>query len=72
MSTEIFRSMFPLGVRFPRGSMLCDFRNTQAIGVVPGTRLVWQALKDGRLHVRVKNKSLLDLKGMLIPQRESK
>lgn len=41
----------------------------QAIGAVPGTRLVWQALKDGRLHVRVKNKSLLDLKGMLTPPK---
>lgn len=39
----------------------------QAIGAVPGTRLVWHALSDGRLFVRVKNKSILDMKGMLIP-----
>lgn len=36
-----------------------------AIGGAPGTRLVWHSLNDGRLFVRVKNKSVLDLKGML-------
>lgn len=41
----------------------------QAIGGVPGTRLVWHALPDGRLLVRVKNKSVLDLKGMLKPPK---
>ena len=39
----------------------------QSIGGAPGTRLVWHALADGRLFVRVKNKSVLDLKGMLKP-----
>lgn len=39
------------------------------IGGVPGTRLVWHALEDGRLFVRVKNKSVIDLKGMLIPPK---
>ena len=41
----------------------------QTIGGVPGTRLVWHALSDGRLFVRVKNKSVLNLKGMLIPSK---
>jgi len=39
----------------------------QAIGGAPGTRRVWHALNDGRLFVRVKNKSVLDLKGLLMP-----
>ena len=37
----------------------------QSIGGVPGTRLVWHYLADGRLFVRVKNKSVLSLKGAL-------
>jgi len=41
----------------------------QAIGGAPGTRLVWHSLTDGRLFVRVKNKSVLDLKGMLTPSK---
>ena len=41
----------------------------QTIGGVPGTRLVWHALNDGRLFVRVKNKSVLSLKGMLTPPK---
>jgi antitoxin PrlF len=40
-----------------------------AIGAAPGTRLVWHTLTDGRLFVRVKNKSMLDLKGMLKPTK---
>ena len=41
----------------------------QTIGGVPGTRLVWHALSDGRLFVRVKNQSVLNLKGMLVPSK---
>ena len=41
----------------------------EVIGGVPGTRLVWHALQDGRLFVRVKNKSILDFKGMLTPPK---
>lgn len=41
----------------------------QVIGGVPGTRLVWHALNDGRLLVRVKNKSVLGLKGMVTPPK---
>jgi bifunctional DNA-binding transcriptional regulator/antitoxin component of YhaV-PrlF toxin-antitoxin module len=41
----------------------------KAIGGTVGTRLVWHALPDGRLFVRVKNKSVLDLKGLLTPAK---
>lgn len=30
---------------------------------------MWHALQDGRLFVRVKNKSILDLKGLLTPPK---
>ena len=40
-----------------------------AIGGTPGTKLVWHTLADGRLFVRVKSKSVLDLKGMLVPPK---
>ena len=41
----------------------------QTIGGVAGTRLAWHALNDGRLFVRVKNKSVLSLRGMLLPPK---
>lgn len=44
-----------------------DIRN--AIGCVPGTRLEWHILDGGRLVVRVKNKSMQELKGMLSPPK---
>jgi AbrB family looped-hinge helix DNA binding protein len=31
----------------------------------PGTRLVWSAMPDGTIIVRAKNRSLLDMAGML-------
>lgn len=37
----------------------------RAIGGVPGTRLVWRVLAVGRLSVRVKNKSAVDVKGIV-------
>lgn len=37
----------------------------QRIGGTPGTRLVWHVLTDGRLFVRVKNKTAADVKGMV-------
>lgn len=37
----------------------------QAIGGVPGTRLVWHVRVDGRLFVRVKYKTAADVKGIL-------
>ena len=41
----------------------------QTIGGIAGTRLVWHVLADGRLFVRVKNKSILNLAGMLTPAK---
>ena len=38
-----------------------------SIGGVPGTRLMWTVLPDGRVLVRVKNKSILDMVGMMKP-----
>ena len=35
------------------------------IGATPGTRLVWHVLPDGGIIVRAKNKSILDLAGVL-------
>lgn len=35
----------------------------KSIGAVPGTCLEWQVLSDGRLFVRVKNKSTADVNG---------
>ena len=35
------------------------------IGAEPGTRLVWHVMPDGGLIVRAKNKSILDLAGVL-------
>ena len=40
-----------------------DIRRT--MNVVPGTRLVWHLLHDGRLFVRVKNKTAADVKGLV-------
>ncbi|TAM36947.1 MAG: AbrB/MazE/SpoVT family DNA-binding domain-containing protein [Burkholderiaceae bacterium] len=48
-----------------RTTIPADIR--RATDITPGTRLVWHALNDGRLFVRVKSKSVLDLKGMLKP-----
>lgn len=35
------------------------------IGAVPGTRLAWHVLTDGRLFVRVKNMTARDVKGIV-------
>jgi antitoxin PrlF len=48
-----------------KGQTTVPIEVRQSIGGVPGTRLVWHVLADGRLFVRVKNKSVLSLKGML-------
>ena len=37
----------------------------EQLGAGPGTRLVWHVLSDGRLFVRVKNKTAQDVKGIL-------
>ncbi|MFO1400807.1 MAG: type II toxin-antitoxin system PrlF family antitoxin [Steroidobacteraceae bacterium] len=36
-----------------------------ALGAGPGTRLVWHVLPDGRVSVRLKSRSVLDLGGTL-------
>ena len=43
-----------------------------AFGTAPGTRFVWHVLTDGRPFVRVKNKSVLDMKGMASKAAEAK
>jgi len=37
----------------------------QTIGSLPGTRLVWHILSDGRVFVRFKNKTVADVKGLV-------
>ena len=37
----------------------------QTIGSVPGTRLVWHVLSNGRVFVRAKIKTAADVKGMV-------
>ena len=44
----------------------------QAIGCAPGTRLVWHVLSDGRLFVRVKNKTAADVKGILKSHKDKR
>lgn len=39
----------------------------QSMGSTPGTKLVWSPMPDGRVLVRVKNKSVLDMVGLLTP-----
>ena len=38
-----------------------------SLGAVPGNRLVWTVMADGRAIVRVKNRSVLDMVGILKP-----
>lgn len=40
-----------------------------ALAAVPGTRLVWHLLPDGRISVRMKSRSVLDLGGIVKPAR---
>ncbi len=39
----------------------------ERLGSTPGTKLVWNPMPDGRVLVRVKNRSVLDMVGMLQP-----
>ena len=43
----------------------------EQLGAGPGTRLVWHVLPDGRLIVRAKTHSVLDLAGMLKSPKET-
>jgi antitoxin PrlF len=38
----------------------------------PGTRLVWSAMPDGTIIVRVKSKSIADMAGMLKPVKRKR
>ena len=40
-----------------------------AIKAKPGTPLIWAVMPDGTVIVRAKNKSILDLAGMLKPPK---
>jgi bifunctional DNA-binding transcriptional regulator/antitoxin component of YhaV-PrlF toxin-antitoxin module len=37
----------------------------QSIGGLPGTRLLWHVLADGRVFIRVKSKTAADVKGIV-------
>jgi len=39
----------------------------EKIGAAPGTRLVWHVMPDGRILVRAKTRSILDLAGIIKP-----
>jgi antitoxin PrlF len=40
-----------------------SFRDSWAL--LAGTKLVWHLMPDGKMYVRVKNKSIIDLDGIL-------
>ena len=39
----------------------------EQVGAGPGTRLVWHVMPDGRILVRAKTKSILDMAGVVKP-----
>jgi AbrB family looped-hinge helix DNA binding protein len=41
----------------------------EQVGAAPGTRLVWHVMPDGRILVRAKTKSILDMAGMIKPRK---
>lgn len=53
----------------PKGKTTIPAYVRRAVGGEPGTRLLWHMLADGRLFVRVKNKTATDVKGRVkVPQ----
>jgi AbrB family looped-hinge helix DNA binding protein len=46
-----------------RGRTTVPAEVRKALGVKPGTRLVWHVMPDGKVLVRAKSKSLLELAG---------
>jgi antitoxin PrlF len=44
----------------------------KALRLAPGTRLVFTQLSDGSVKIRAKNRSIMELKGMLVPRRGKK
>ncbi len=43
-----------------------------ALSVTAGAKLLWNLMPDGTIIVRAKNKSILDLAGMLVPPKSLK
>ena len=65
-----FATWAPSGAIWHPWTRPCEFQIVGTfISPEAGTRLVWHALADGRLFVRVKNKSVMDLTGMLTPPK---
>ena len=48
-----------------KGQTTVPLEVRKSIGSAPGTRLVWHVMPDGGVIVRAKNKSILDLAGVL-------
>ena len=48
-----------------KGQTTVPLEVRKSIGGAPGTRLVWHVMPDGGVIVRAKNKSILDLAGVL-------
>ncbi len=48
-----------------KGQTTVPVQIRDALGVGPGTKLLWYVLPDGSITVRAKSKSILDLAGML-------
>ncbi len=41
----------------------------EQVGAMPGTRLVWHVMQDGRILVRAKATSILDMAAMVKPAK---
>ena len=55
-----------------KGQTTVPLQIRQRIGAAPGMRLVWHALPDGGLIVRVKSRSVMELAGSLkSPRRKA-
>ena len=48
-----------------KGQTTVPLEVRKRIGGAPGTRLVWHVMPDGGVIVRAKNRSILDLAGVL-------
>lgn len=48
-----------------KGQMTMPLAIRKQFGIKPGMRLVWHVMPDGKIGIRVKNKSFLDMAGSL-------
>lgn len=55
-----------------KGQTTVPLKIRESIGATSGTRLVWHPMPDGSVLVRAKNKSILDMAGMLKPPRKKR